>query len=1022
MIINSINSSRYANFFTCKNISYPSFKGQLEDRFWEDTHDGNIQGQIKCISNIKFDIYEKDIQNGDNFLHAVFKSKNNQLINKALILLGQRINSNREQTISLLSDVNNENKTPAEYITDSTTISRLQRLTGKSIKGLTQESIKTVPNIPAQETKNKLNELPSGTKLQIPDIDEDFDDEDTIETNIVQQDFSNIKQIETFVPLEEAAGAQKAKKLLLDKIVNPMKEGQQVKDSGFLLYGNTGCGKSFLLNSLAKSLNKEIINSRKFEEMLNSEAKSDSDLQTIFDNYIVQVEDVQQLETVIDCAKENYRNNQKQAVIYIDEIKGILPDVNAAVSNSVTKAEQLIENSASKGIILVATTRDKNSLSVDSIRAGRFDNHIELKLPDQKEREELLNKYNTHENIQTANIDLILKKTTGFSYVDMFKTIERLNVLKTLNTNNIDSTIQNYARENNLGEISENGTTYNYDTVIKRERIKHPANFSEAAGMEDVKTKFKKLLIDRLKPEALERFKKNGSRAPIKSGFLLYGSPGTGKTYIVESLAGEMNIPLYKLDSSRFEDKYVGETEKNLKKIFDQLETKFKETGEYSILFIDEADSILSNRENSGEYKSGIVNQLLQYINNSAQRGIITITATNYKDKIDKAVLSRLGEQIAVSQPDIESIKSIIDLAIKNLKIADNISNDDIAEIAARLNGFSARDIDTILSNTIDTQLSYTDEQLTVEDFKREINNFAITHELPEINDRNKTSSYDTFIKRLKISSDDPQNLDDLGGMKDVKEKLLQVVGFDMLNPDIVERYKLNKVKEQGGALLYGEPGCGKTYIMKALASHLGLPIYEYKLSEQGSSYLHQTTSNIGKIFNQLKEKYEKTGEKSILMIDEFEDVSPRRDTSLNEHKQEETDALLKEIQNARQNGIIVVAATNYYDKVDDAMKRPGRFKAIEVPLPDFDSRKDIIKKSLQGREIVQGISNNDDTINKLAQCSDGFSIVDITETINLLIKTSIDNRVDKLTENDLKNAFNERTLEKAKEKRKVSN
>ena len=143
--------------------------------------------------------------------------------------------------------------------------------------------------------------------------------------------------------------------------------------------------------------------------------------------------------------------------------------------------------------------------------------------------------------------------------------------------------------------------------------------------------------------------------------------------------------------------------------------------------------------------------------------------------------------------------------------------------------------------------------------------------------------------------------------MQDVKEKLLNAVMSSSLKPEIEKRYRENKVKGQNGILLYGKPGCGKTYIMKALAAQMDLPVYEFKMSQFGSKWAHETTENIGKVFAQLKEKYKKTGERSILMLDEFEDIASSRGNEINAHRIEETNTLLKEISDAERNGIIVV-------------------------------------------------------------------------------------------------------------------
>jgi len=982
-----------------------SFKGQMEDDYFRSARVGDVSGQLQKLGNIQFDITEVEPDTGNNFLHTALKSQHKQIINRAIILLKQKTGNDKELAKSIINKENNENKKPYDYTTDAAVINILKKLTGEELSTNSEDS---------------LNKLPEGTTINIPSFDDD--EEGDFETASSK---TEVEQLQKSQPsLLEVTGLGKIKETLLNRIVKPLKDGKKVTDSGFLIHGTSGNGKSYLLNSLAMSLNKDITTEKTFEKMVvavieksgDDPKKVEEGVAKIFEENIIRIEDVQELEAVTEFAKINFKKTNKQAVIYIDEVKGILPEVAAPQSNSITKAEQIIENSAAQGFIVVATTREEKAISPDSIRKGRFDYHLEVKSPNAEERKDLIEKTLADKSrLPEKELKSLVKLTAGFTYLNLTKFVDGLNEDGSAKIDNIKVELQKYADANNLGKITEIGVTSNYDTKLKRATIVNPANFDVVAGMADVKNEFKSKLIDRLKPEALKRFKDN-NRPPIKTGFLLYGPPGTGKTYITEALAGEMKLPLYKLDTASFEDKFVGESEKNLKGIFEQLETKFKETGEYSILFIDEANKILGSRDDKSAsgYKSGIVEEFLMHLNNAPERGIIPIIATNFKDKIDKAIVSRLGVPVLIDYPDAEARKAVIKLTFKDVKTTENINEEDIAEISSRLSGFGTREIVQILSNTIDSSLAYGDEKLTVEEFKREIADFALSHDMPEINDRNKTSSYDTYIKRVKIYPDDPQTLDDLGGLKEVKKQLLDATSFETNNPEITERYKKNRIKNEHSVLLYGEPGCGKTFILKALSAHLNLPLYEFKLSDQGSSYVHDTTGNIGKIFNQLKEKYQKTGEKSILMIDEFEDMAGKRELNGNSaHKQEETDALLKEIADAPKNGIIVVAATNFYNKIDDAMKRPGRFVTINVPHPDFDSRVDILKKALKGREIAEKVHANEDSLKTLAEITDGFSIADIVANIDPFIKKSIENHVDKLTVDDFVDLFSNYRLEK---------
>ena len=103
---NNIFNQRYC----LKTQQKTSFKGQIEDDFFKAIKDGDTQKQLKCLSNIKFDINATDIETGDNFIHSAIKTGNKQIINKAMILLSQKTNSTPEETNNILNQTKNDIK------------------------------------------------------------------------------------------------------------------------------------------------------------------------------------------------------------------------------------------------------------------------------------------------------------------------------------------------------------------------------------------------------------------------------------------------------------------------------------------------------------------------------------------------------------------------------------------------------------------------------------------------------------------------------------------------------------------------------------------------------------------------------------------------------------------------------------------------------------------------------------------------------------------------------------------------
>ena len=1004
MIISPILNS--SNFYYSKSYVKTkqtiTFKGQVDDEFFKAVKAGDVSKQLKCLSNIGFDINGYDIETGDNFLHSAIKTGNKQIVNKAIILLGQKTNNHPELANNILNQCNNENKKPYECTTDKVLLEIIARRMGKEISELQPQSIPV-------ETYKAINDV-QDKPIDLPNMDDIDIEEDYLSTKVPENASSSVLndkfEARDILPLDDIAGLTKAKKILTNKIVQPLKSGKNVTDNGFLLHGPSGSGKGFLLQSLAKSLNKDVIVVKKLEQLIdealtesNSKAdeninktsdvknnKGNENIAKIFDENIIKVEDVQQLESVIDFAKENYKNTGKQAIIYIDEIKGILPDVDAVLSNSVTKAEQLIENSSAQGFVIIATTREKNAISPASIREGRFDNHIELKFPDSNERKEIFAKYlSLYQNYNENAFKKIINKTSGFSYRNLRTIINNINDLNEPNLDDIEKLIIKYAKDNDFGELSDEGTTANYDSVeFKREPLSKLPTFKDVAGMEDVKTAFRDLIIDRIKPDALNRFK-NSKIPPINFGFILYGPKGTGKTFIVEALAGESKIPLYKLDSATFESSLVGETEKNLAKIFKQLETKFEETGEYSILLIDEADGILKDRSKSNEFNKKITNELLKHLNNAGKRGIIAIAATNYFDEIDSAIQDRLTTAISIQPPSQKMREVIIKNLFNNEIITKDIDEEGIQSIAKSLAGFSSREITAILSNTMATKIKEDNSPISVETFKKAISKYAVEHNIAEINERNTTSKYDTFIQRTQIKSSNPQSLDDIGGMNEAKEALNEAM-LEFIDPDTKIAMQEDGDQPSNGILLYGPPGCGKTFIMKALAAQSNMPLYEVKLSEIGSKWVNESENNLKKIFNQLRTKYRNTDthEASILFFDECDNFFRNVANSNESYRTGIINTLKEEMQNAGQDGIFIVAATNEIENLNDALVRDGRFdRKIKIDYPDAQARKEVLSKILASKKRTKHILENPENIKILVEKTNGFSNATISTVIN---------------------------------------
>ncbi len=217
------------------------------------------------------------------------------------------------------------------------------------------------------------------------------------------------------------------------------------------------------------------------------------------------------------------------------------------------------------------------------------------------------------------------------------------------------------------------------------------------------------------------------------------------------------------------------------------------------------------------------------------------------------------------------------------------------------------------------------------------------------------------------------KGLECVAGMNKLKAMLVSDVINPLKNPAKFERFK---VTIPNGIILYGPPGCGKTFIVRKLAEELGYNFFDVKHSDLATPYIHGSVGNIGKVFSVAHENAP-----AILFFDEISGLVPDRATMGSfggGYKEEEIDEFLMQLDDAADKNVLVVGATNYIDRVDPAVLRPGRFdKKIHVPLPDFEARESLFRIGLVGRPSDEHID-----FGRLATLTDGFSCADIIESV----------------------------------------
>ena len=212
----------------------------------------------------------------------------------------------------------------------------------------------------------------------------------------------------------------------------------------------------------------------------------------------------------------------------------------------------------------------------------------------------------------------------------------------------------------------------------------------------------------------------------------------------------------------------------------------------------------------------------------------------------------------------------------------------------------------------------------------------------------------------------------DIAGMEELKTYLSQRVIFVIKNKEKMEKYRLTT---PNGMLLYGPPGCGKTFVAEKFAEETGFNFILVKSSDLASSFVHGSQEKIAQLFKQAEAKAP-----IVICFDEFDALVPDRSNPAAQYSASEVNEFLSQLNNCSERGIFVVATTNRPDKIDPAVLRTGRIdKQIYVPLPDKEARKEMFLIHLQGRPFD---ANNIDA-DKLSELTEGYIASDIAYVVN---------------------------------------
>lgn len=216
--------------------------------------------------------------------------------------------------------------------------------------------------------------------------------------------------------------------------------------------------------------------------------------------------------------------------------------------------------------------------------------------------------------------------------------------------------------------------------------------------------------------------------------------------------------------------------------------------------------------------------------------------------------------------------------------------------------------------------------------------------EVEDIDKVQKVKSDDKPEKKIQGKKGKGKGFDAIAGLNELKSEMKKSVIDILHNPEKAEEYG---AKIPNGMILYGPPGCGKTFFAKHFAEEVGFNFTLATPSTLKSRYVNATQENIAKMF----EEAEKNAP-TIIFIDEINELLPNRDSETHEMSKSAVNEMLAQMDRTGEKGVFIIGATNYPDMIDPAMLRSGRLeKKFYLPPPDFPLRKALFEMSLQKRK-----------------------------------------------------------------------
>lgn len=441
-------------------------------------------------------------------------------------------------------------------------------------------------------------------------------------------------------------------------------------------------------------------------------------------------------------------------------------------------------------------------------------------------------------------------------------------------------------------------------------------------------------------------------------GVLVSGPAGVGKVTLVRAVCGDRR--LVTLDGPE-----VGAlgAEDRLKAVASAVQTVRDGGG---VLLITDVDALLPA---TAEPVAPLI--LGELRNAVASEGVALIATSARPDQLDARLRAPdlCDRELGLPLPDAGTRKALLESLLRNVPIADL----DLDEIASRTPGFVVADLAALVREAALRAASRASADGRPPELKQE----DLVGALTVIRPLSRSASEEVSVGNI--------TLDDVGDMAEARQALTEAVLWPLQHPDTFARLG---VEPPRGVLLYGPPGCGKTFIVRALASTGQLSVHAVKGSELMDKWVGSSEKAVRELFRRARDSAP-----SLVFLDEVDALAPRRGQSFDSGVTDRVvAALLTELDGVDPlRDVVVLGATNRPDLIDPALLRPGRLeRLVFVEPPDAAARGEILRTA--GKSIPLSA---DVDLDEVAAGLDGYSAADCVALLREAALTAMRRSID---------------------------